>query len=147
MREKIEKTQKIPENQARNHVAVEMRVNWANMCFRGSPEMTQEAPKASRERPRSTPEHARNVPGVSLERPKRIPGALQHPLERSKGVLERLGDDLGRKMTSLKSIFEAVADASWLFQAMFRFCVHRFSNAIELTRIVNMPKKFCSISF
>ena len=97
-RKNIEKMQKITENQARNHVAVEMRVHLDKMCFHGSPKMDQAAPKASRGRPGNTPEHAWNVPGVSLERPKRILGALRHPLERSKGAPERLGGDLGRKM-------------------------------------------------
>ena len=99
MRANIEKTQKIAENQARNRVAMEMRMNLAKMRFRGSPKMpqiwVQKAPKASRERPGSTPEHAGNVPGASLERPERFPGALRDPLERSKGAPERLGGDLG----------------------------------------------------
>ena len=118
---------------------MELRVNFAKMCFLGGSKMPREAPKASQERPDSTLEHAGNVPGASLERPERILGALRHPLGRYKEAPERLGGDLGRKMASLKSIFEVVADASWLFQAMIRFFVHRFSNAIELTRLVNMP--------
>ena len=137
---------------------MELRVNFAKMCFRGGSKMTREAPKASQERPDSTLEHAGNVPGASLERPERILGALRHPLERSKEAPERLGGDLERKMASLKAIFEVITDTSWLFQAMYRFCVHRFSNAIELTRVVNAPpcylswcacfaKTFCSISF
>ena len=136
---------------------MELRVNFAKMCFRGGSKMPREAPNASQERPDSTLEHAGNVPGASLERPERILGELRHPLERSKEAPERLGGDLGRKMASLKSIFEAVADASWLFQAMFRFFVHQFSNVIELMRIVNVPacdafvvrvfcKEICSIS-
>ena len=137
---------------------MELRVNFAKMCFRGGSKMPEEAPKASREHPGSALEHARNVPGASLERPKRILGALRHPLERSKEAPERLGGDFGRKMASLKSILEAIMDTSWLFQAMFRSCVHRFSNATELTRVVNVPpcylswcaffaKTFSSISF
>ena len=95
--------------------------------------------KRRRKRPEDVPGALRSMPGTSQELPWNVPSALRHPLGRSKGAPERLGGDLGRKMASLKSIFEAVADASWLFQAMFRFFVHRFSNAIELTRIVYMP--------
>ena len=57
-----------------------------------------------------------------------------------------------------KYFLEAITDTSWLFQAMFRSCAHRFSSAIELTRVVNAPpyylswcacfaKTFCSIPF
>ena len=73
---------------------MELRVNFAKMCFRGGSKMPEEAPKASREHPGSALEHARNVPGASPERPERIPGALRDLLERSNGAPERLGDDL-----------------------------------------------------
>ena len=77
MRANIEKTQKIAENQARNRVAMEMRMNLAKMRFRGSPKMPQKAPKASRERPGSTPEHAGNV----QERPWNVPSASREHSE------------------------------------------------------------------
>ena len=137
---------------------MELRVNFAKMCFRAGSKMPREAPKESQECPNSTLEHAGHVSGASLERPERILGALRHPLERSKAAPERLGGDLGRKMASLKAIFEFITNTSWLSQAINRFCVHRFSSAIELTRVVNAPpcylswcacfaKTFCSISF
>ena len=42
-------------------------------------------------------------------------------------------------MVSLTSIFEAVADASWLFHAMFRSFAHRFFGVVELAQVVDVP--------
>ena len=100
---------------------MELRVNFAKMCFRGGSKMPREAPKASQERPDSTLEHAGNVPGASLERPERILGALRHPLERSKEAPKRLGGDLGRKMASLKAIFEFITDCLGFFRPCIDF--------------------------
>ena len=69
---------------------MELRVNFAKMCFLGGSKMPREAPKASQERPDTTLEHAGNVPGASLERPERVPGALQDVPKRSKGGPEHL---------------------------------------------------------
>ena len=52
---------------------MEMRVNFAKVCFRAGSKMPREAPNESQERPDSTLEHAGNVPGASLERPERTP--------------------------------------------------------------------------
>ena len=84
--------------------------------------------------------------GTSRERPWNLPSASwEHSKIRSstprqpRSVSEVIRADLVRKRMSLKSIFEAVKDASWLFQAMFRSCARRFLSAIELARIVNVP--------